>query len=503
MSSIISGYKYDVYISYHHRDQTLEWVKEFAKKLQQELDTTIKSKPTIYFSTEPGDQTSKDDLKSLIFIPVISDTYCNSDKETWQEFLQFKKNASSDPLGLNLTLPVGEVVSRILPIKISKITDNIQTLLEKELEGNLRSLDFIFDGIEGVTRPLRANDDEMIFRQGSLLYRNQINRASVAIAELLTAARDKLSEGKKPTADENGKAYRDKNTVFLSWSAQDCKSRRDELSMILQKAGMKVLPVTDCPTDDKVFRSRVTDGLKNANCSIHVLGAALGRTLSDSGDPLSLFQISEAKKKIVSDSNNFKVFVWNIPAYHTGNVDVKQSELISEIRNNIVNNMIFTNVPSPVQLVDDIRSMITIRKEAEESGKFVDVCFMCNQLDEGPGKEIADMISDVMPVDPLTIGQDAEVNYSKESVLHIKRSCLAVIFFNEASDWAISFVQQVWKMIGGAASPTPILFIGDSEIELNATIAFNVPKVTTKIVSKDLIPLEIKVMYDKIIEEQT
>ena len=84
MSSIIPGFKYDVYISYHHRDQTLEWVKEFAEKLQQELDTTIKSKPTIYFSTEPGDQAGKDDLKSLIFIPVISDTYCDSDKETWQ-----------------------------------------------------------------------------------------------------------------------------------------------------------------------------------------------------------------------------------------------------------------------------------------------------------------------------------------------------------------------------------------------------------------------------------
>ena len=162
-------------------------------------------------------------------------------------------------------------------------------------------------------------------------------------------------------------------------------------------------------------------------------------------------------------------------------MDAKQSELISEIRNNLVNNMIFTNVPSPVQLVDDIRSMITIRKEAEESGKFVDVCFMCNQLDEGQGKEIADMISDVMPVDQLTIGQDAEVNYSQESVLRIKKNCMAVIFFNEASDWAISFVQQVWKMIGGAASLTLILFIGDTEIELNATVVFNAPKVTTKI----------------------
>ena len=55
-------------------------------------------------------------------------------------------------------------------------------------------------------------------------------------------------------------------------------------------------------------------------------------------------------------------------------------------------------------------------------------------------------------------------------------------------------------MIGGASSNTPILLIGDDAKEANRDKQFNAPKAISKIVAKDLIALEIKATYDKVLE---
>jgi len=72
----------------------------------------------------------------------------------------------------------------------------------------------------------------------------------------------------------------------------------------------------------------------------------------------------------------------------------------------------------------------------------------------------------------------------------MEKSKLGVIYFREASDWALPFIQQIWKMAGGASSGTPLLLIGDDSLEANQVKKFNAPKVVSKIVAKDLIALE-------------
>ena len=59
-------------------------------------------------------------------------------------------------------------------------------------------------------------------------------------------------------------------------------------------------------------------------------------------------------------------------------------------------------------------------------------------------------------------------------------------------------MQQIWKRIGGASSPTEILFIGDNELDINLTKVFKAPKVKSVSLSQELIPLEIKVFLDTI-----
>ncbi len=45
-----------------------------------------------------------------------------------------------------------------------------------------------------------------------------------------------------------------------------------------------------------------------------------------------------------------------------------------------------------------------------------------------------------------------------------------------------------------------ILFIGDSNIKDNQLINFEAPKVISQVVSQELIPIEIKVQFDKILK---
>ena len=535
--AVIPTYQNDIYVSYRHNDAILEWVTEFAEKLQQELDATLKGKLNIYYDKQGvGGELDKEEfeqkriknLKSLIFIPIISHTYCNTKKHNWEkEFLEFKQMAASDELGLNIDSENDTSICRILPIKIHEVEKKDIQLLERELGDNIRSVDFIYEGLEGVTRPLRSKDDEMAFSRSTLLYRNQINKTANIVSSLIKNIKaestgNRKDETETTTSSVTSTEKREiKPTIYLSWTVSDCVAKRDELSLILQKAGMNVIPITDCPSEDNAFKSKVAKGLAQARCSIHLLGAQVGRKLeSDGAISISMYQFNEAKKKIINGANlpdgetsptpdlqkgvqgqaGFKQFIWQCPVNYSQGVEPEQQDFINAIRNNITSDMIFTNVTSPMQLVDDIRASLVVKEKPVLATIDTEVFFISNELDEEESREITDMLNDVVKIETLLISQEKDVDYAEMSVQQIKKSKLAAIYFREASDWALPFAQQIWKMIGGASSGTPLLLIGDDEIEANKYKLFNAPKVVSKIVAKDLIALEVKATYDKVID---
>ena len=286
--------------------------------------------------------------------------------------------------------------------------------------------------------------------------------------------------------------------IIVYLPINDNPSSVNDLKIMLEKANMEVVYASDTNNESE-FLEEDRKALLKANCSLHILGNIFGKTLQ--GNPslsLSKHQFIEAKKKLNSNPE-YKMFIW-YPQHLVGKEkEILQEAFIDEIRYGIEKNMIFTTTESPIQLVDDIRNMMTFEQKTYFDVKETEIFLIFNQLDENEAEEVVDMLSDIVEVEKLNIIQNSETDYSELCNQQIGKSKLAVIYFKETSDWALPFVQQVWKKVGGAGSHTPILLIGTEDPEFNKNKVFNAPKVISLIVSGDLIPLEIKVQYDKAI----
>jgi len=282
-------------------------------------------------------------------------------------------------------------------------------------------------------------------------------------------------------------------TVFLSQCSEAQAPLRDELALVFERAGIKVLNDND---SSKLTENTKLD-LSTANCSVHILFPEYEPVLQGgSGISLARYQFLEAQKQTKLNPN-FRIFVWIPPSTNLNNIEPKQLDFINEVRNNIVGNMVFSNAGLPMQLADDLRSQMEINEVQEYSLRNTDIFLISNQLDELQSNEISEMLSDIVPVEKLNIIQDSDIDYSELCKQQVPKSKLAVIYFKNSGDWALPFAQQLWRNIGGATTHTPILLIGDTDPEENIGRKFIVPKVISLIIDGELIPLEIKVQYDK------
>lgn len=284
--------------------------------------------------------------------------------------------------------------------------------------------------------------------------------------------------------------------VFLAQCGAEQLPLRTELAQVLKSAGMQVIP--ELAQFDMETASALSSILSNASCSVHILFPQYA-PLFENGISAAKFQLETAKKQL-EQNPNFKLIIWLPSSTNILNLDNQQLAFISEVRNSITKNMIFTNAGSAIQLVDDIRSILEKKEEVTYNLNHTDIFLVSNELDESEAKEIIDMLSDIVPVENMNIIQDSDIDYSELCKQQISKSKLAVIYFKETADWALPFAQQVWKKIGGATSHTPILLIGDEDPDTNLNKTFKAPKVVSLIVAGELIPLEIKVQYDKVLE---
>jgi TolB-like protein len=203
MASILHGYKYDIFISYRHNDNRSGWVTEFVNALQEELAATIKEPVSVYFDINPHDgltetndvnESLKEKLKCLVFIPIISQTYCDLKSFAWQhEFIEFRKQALGDTFGLKVKLQNGNVASRILPVRIHQLDPEDLRQIETELGDILRPVDFIYRS-PNVVRPLLPNEIDPKSNQEHIYYRDQMNKVVRAIKELITSMNSPLKE---------------------------------------------------------------------------------------------------------------------------------------------------------------------------------------------------------------------------------------------------------------------------------------------------------------------
>jgi len=131
--------------------------------------------------------------------------------------------------------------------------------------------------------------------------------------------------------------------------------------------------------------------------------------------------------------------------------------------------------------------------------KDTDIFFIFNQQDELDARVITDKLSMEYPVEIMNIMPDGEDQYRDISSQQIPKSKLAVVYFKYAADWALPFIKQIWKEVGGASSPTPLFLVGEDDPKTNMARNFKAPKVVSIIVPKETIPAEVKKVYTTVI----
>ncbi len=231
MSSIIEAYNYDIFISYRQKDNRHDgWVTEFVNNLIGELESTFKEEVSVYFDINPHDgllethdvdESLKEKLKCLVFIPIISRTYCDPKSFAWEhEFKAFIDQASRDQYGLKIKLPNGNVASRVLPVKIYDLDEPDVKLCESVLGGVLRGVEFIYKS-PGVNRPLRAAEDHPHDNLNKTYYRDQINKVGNAIKEIIGALgqeKQEEEEIKKETLKPISPPHKKRNAAVIAVS---------------------------------------------------------------------------------------------------------------------------------------------------------------------------------------------------------------------------------------------------------------------------------------------
>ncbi len=225
MASIIEGFSYDIFISYRQKDNKGErWVSEFVDALKDELESTFKEEVSVYFDINPHDgllethdvsASLAEKLRCIVFIPIISRTYCDPKSFAWQnEFLAFIEQSSHDQIGLRVKLQSGNVTTRVLPVKIHELDPSDIRLCESALGGPLRGVDFIYKSA-GVNRPLRLIEDSPKDNLNHTYFRDQINKVANAVRDIIQGLessgnsdipmQEKKTDLKKPKIRVRGK----------------------------------------------------------------------------------------------------------------------------------------------------------------------------------------------------------------------------------------------------------------------------------------------------------
>jgi len=258
MSSIIEGYNYDIFISYRQKDNKHDgWVTEFVDNLKGELESTFKEEVSVYFDVNPHDgilethnvdASLKDKLRCLVFIPIISNSYCDIKSFAWQnEFHAFNRLSREDRFGRDIKLVTGNITSRILPVKIHDLDPEDTELLEEELGGVLRSIDFIYKS-PGVNRPLRVNEEHPQGNFYKTSYRDQINKVANAAKEIITGLK-KADQPEKEKTDSviepktENKSHKNKIIIALA------------MVLAILVPGLLIIPKLTRPSGKQVERS--------------------------------------------------------------------------------------------------------------------------------------------------------------------------------------------------------------------------------------------------------
>jgi serine/threonine-protein kinase len=121
-----------------------------------------------------------------------------------------------DQFGRDIRLSNGNVTSRILPIKIHDLDAEDVSIVENEISGVLRPIEFIFRS-PGVNRPLRAHEEHPQANDNKSFYRDQINKVANAIKQIVYTIKKPEQATLKHSATSNQSRLNSRAKVPLKW----------------------------------------------------------------------------------------------------------------------------------------------------------------------------------------------------------------------------------------------------------------------------------------------
>jgi tetratricopeptide (TPR) repeat protein len=277
MASLIQGYEYDIFISYRQKDNKGDrWVSEFVEALKTELESTFKEEISVYFDINPHDgllethdveASLEEKLKCLVFIPIISRTYCDPKSFAWRhEFKAFVDQALKDPFGLKVKLPNGNVASRVLPVRIHDLDQEDMKVCESVLGGVLRGIEFIYKE-PGVNKPLSSDDDEKK-NLNNTKYRIQVNKTANAIKEIISGLKKEPEKIVKEKADQD-KMYEEGRKAERK-EVQEKPAKIPKRKFLSRIVILAVLIVTAIFAYSKIFKRDTLEKLRSSDERISV-----------------------------------------------------------------------------------------------------------------------------------------------------------------------------------------------------------------------------------------
>ncbi len=278
MPSIISGYTYDIFISYRQKDNKGDkWVSEFVEVLKTELESTFKEAISVYFDMNPHDgllethdvdESLQEKLKCLVFIPIISRTYCDPKSFAWEhEFKAFVERASQDRFGLKVKLPNGNVANRLLPIRIHDLDEEDIRLCESVLGGVLRGIEFIYKE-SGIDKPLAADDDEKK-NINNTKYRIQIIKVTHAIKEIILGMKTEQSQAVEEQVLEREPSVEEKEDEKKELRKKPAKSPYRKL-LTVSIVSVILLVIAGVLAYPKIFKRNTLEKLRSTGERIAV-----------------------------------------------------------------------------------------------------------------------------------------------------------------------------------------------------------------------------------------
>jgi tetratricopeptide (TPR) repeat protein len=316
MASLVHGYEYDIFISYRQKDNKGDkWVSHFVDALKTELEATFKEDVSVYFDENPHDRLQETHnvdkslegkLKCLIFIPILSQTYCDPNSYAWQyEFLAFQRIAEKDRFGKDVRLRGGNVASRILPVKIYDLEPEDVRLFETETGSVLRAMDFVFKTATGVNRPLKGNEDHPQDNFYKTFYSDQINKVAHAIKEIILAMNTEPENVAKEKEQSDGslkEITEDKRRYSTQKHAKAAKRK-----LVSAIAALAILIVAGLFSYQKIIKPNTLEKLRSSGERISVVVMPFHNMTSNPGWDVWQDGIQDILITSLSNSEELKV----------------------------------------------------------------------------------------------------------------------------------------------------------------------------------------------------